>query len=211
MITFKDYVLEWWQEYLDTIPEEAAKQLMESEFIGEEETVDDYIGTAESCEAENCREWLSLQDDADQIYKLFFGYASKHEVDFTTEDFLYDMFLQNAGWYYANTNDTPSFARDFVADMATHAADYSHPQGFFEDLQHGCESGFIGMLIYNSDCKNIYIKHIDDMESYKEMIEESTGEPVANRKHIPHYTFMCWLCYEELGYGIARNLFPETF
>lgn len=68
----------------------------------------------------------------------------------------------------------------------------------------------IGMLIYNSDCKRIYIEHIDDMEEYAEQIYEEAGF-ISNKNGAPHYTHICWLCYEEFGYQIGRTLFPETF
>ena len=69
----------------------------------------------------------------------------------------------------------------------------------------------IGMLIYNSDCKEIYIEHIDDMEEFVKELESEMGEPIRNRDHLPHYTFVCWLCYEELAFRIARELFPDEF
>ena len=104
----------------------------------------------------------------------------------------------------------PSFAEDFLRDMAEHIEGYSNPLGFFNDLTHGCQSGMIGMLIYNSDCKRIYIEHIDDMEEYAEQIYEEAGF-ISNKNGAPHYTHICWLCYEEFGYQIGRTLFPETF
>lgn len=212
MTTFDEFVLSWWNNFLDNTTEETAKRIMENEFIGEEETVDDYIGITEDCEAQTCREWLGLQDDANQIYSIFFGYDSTSDYSAaSTEDFLEQMFMENAGWYAGPSGEMPSFAEEFVKDMAYHAAGYSNPLGFFEDLQNGCQSGMIGILIYNADCKEIYIKHIDDMEEYKSQLEDGMGEPIKNRTGAPHYTFMCWLCYEELGYNIARELFPETF
>lgn len=208
--TFKEYVLNWWEDYIEDADEATAKRIMENEFIGEEETVDDYIPE----DAENCKEWLLMQSDAEQIYKTFFGSEATDNLYDNlpdTETFLKEMFMNCANWY-DNPNNTskPSFAEDFVSDMAYHAQDYEMPLGFFEDLQHGCISGMIGMLIYNHDCKQIYIEHMDDMEEYKEELEEGLGEPIANRHHVPHYTFLCWLCYEELGFQIARTLYPDA-
>ena len=104
-----------------------------------------------------------------------------------------------------------AFSEKFIEDMAYHAEHYESPLGFFRDLTHGCQSGMIGMLIYNDDCKEIYIENIDDMEDYKMQIEEELGQLIANKNSLPHYTFMCWLCYEELGFHIARTLFPDDF
>lgn len=209
--TFDEHVLDWWSDYLDTCDEETARRIMENEFIGEEETVDDYIPE----EAESCLDWLENQTDADQIYKIFFGTEATDNVYDNvpdTQTLLTDIFMSCAGWYGdPDSKSKPSFAKDFVADMAYHAEDYGTPLGFFEDLRNGCQSGMIGMLIYNSDCKRIYIEHIDDMEDWKSEEEESLGDPIKNRDHIPHYTWMCWLCYEELGFQIAQTLFPNEF
>jgi len=69
----------------------------------------------------------------------------------------------------------------------------------------------IGMLIYNSDCQKIYGKYANDMETFKEEIEQELGVPIHNKSGVPHYTFVCWFCYEELGFQIARNLFEDEF
>lgn len=34
---------------------------------------------------------------------------------------------------------------------------------------------------------------------------------IENKHGAPHYTHICYLCYEEFGYQIGRALFPETF
>jgi hypothetical protein len=212
MITFEEYVLNWWSDFLEDITEKTAKRIMDDAFIGEEESVDDYVGTAKDSEAKSCREWLRQQNDVDTIYSTFFGYNKQlDDSKISTEDFLEQVFLENVMWPMGPAEVMPSFAEEFVQDMAYHAAEYGDPLCFFNDLRHGCQSGMIGMLIYNSDCKDIYIKHIDDMEEYKTQLEDDMDECIRNRTGAPHYTFMCWLCYEELGFSIARNLFPDTF
>lgn len=209
--TFDEHVLDWWAEFLSNTDEATAKRIMENEFIGEEETVDDYIPE----DYDSCLHFLELQTDADQIYKIFFGTEATDNIYDNvpdTQGFLTEVFMSCAGWYgEPDSVSKPSFAKDFVADMAYHAEDYDTPLSFFEDLQHGCQSGMIGMLIYNSDCKDIYIEHLDDMEAWKSEEEESLGEPIVNREKIHHYVWMCWLCYEELGFQIARTLFPDEF
>ena len=83
-------------------------------------------------------------------------------------------------------------------------------KSFLEDLQKGgCISGMIGEFIYHNDCKAFYIKHLEDLEGIKEDLEEAFGEPVANRYKLPHYTFLCWLCFEEYCYGIYRDVFEQ--
>lgn len=83
-------------------------------------------------------------------------------------------------------------------------------KSFFEDLQYGgCQSGMIGDFIYNSDCKDFYIKHLDELEEFKEDLEDSLGEPIQNSKKLPHYTFMCWIGFEEYCYDLYRTIFED--
>lgn len=83
-------------------------------------------------------------------------------------------------------------------------------KSFFNDLQRGgCMSGMIGDFIYNSDCKDFYIKHIDDLEEMKSDLEEQLGEPITDRHQLPHYTFLCWLCFEEYCYDLYRTIFEN--
>nr|WP_315242109.1 hypothetical protein [uncultured Flavobacterium sp.] len=83
-------------------------------------------------------------------------------------------------------------------------------KSFLEDLQQGgCVSGMIGEFIYHSDCKAFYIKHLDDLENIRKELEDSFGTPVANRYDSPHYTFMCWLCFEEYCYNIYCSVFEN--
>ncbi|WP_347053613.1 DUF7222 domain-containing protein [Flavobacterium olei] len=83
-------------------------------------------------------------------------------------------------------------------------------KSFLEDLQRmGCISGMIGDFIYHTDCKNFYIKHLDDLENIREEIEDSLGEAVKNRHRLPHYTFMCWLCFEEYCFDLYGSTFEK--
>jgi hypothetical protein len=83
-------------------------------------------------------------------------------------------------------------------------------KSFFEDLQHGgCISGIIGDFIYNDDCKNFYVQHIDDLEEMKEDLENNIGEPINNRNKLPHYTFVVWLCFEEYCYDLYNTIFEN--
>ena len=82
-------------------------------------------------------------------------------------------------------------------------------KSFLEDMRHGCQSGMIGDFIYHADCKAFYIKHIDDLEEMKEEMEDQMGEPITDRMKLPHYTFLCWLCFEEYCYDLYRTLFDN--
>jgi hypothetical protein len=81
---------------------------------------------------------------------------------------------------------------------------------FLEDLQHGgCISGMISEFIYHSDCKALYSTHLEDLENIKNDLEDGLGEPIPNRFKSPHYTFICWLCFEEYCYTIYSSVFDN--
>ena len=81
-------------------------------------------------------------------------------------------------------------------------------KSYLNDLQKaGCQSGMVSEFIYNSDCKDFYIKHIDELEQIKEDLEDSLGELIQNKNSLPHYTFICWLCFEEYCYDLYNNNF----
>jgi hypothetical protein len=83
-------------------------------------------------------------------------------------------------------------------------------KSFFDDLQKGgCMSGIIGDFIYHSDCKDFYIKHIEDLEDFKEELEYQLGQPIQNRHKIVHYTFVVWLCFEEYCYDLYNTIFEN--
>jgi len=81
-------------------------------------------------------------------------------------------------------------------------------KAFFLDLQQGgCVSGMISEFIYHTDCKEFYIDHIDDLENIRTELEEAIGEPIENRFQAPHYTFVCWLCFEEYCFDLYSRLY----
>lgn len=81
-------------------------------------------------------------------------------------------------------------------------------KSFFEDLQRsGCICGMVGAFIYHADCKSFYIEHLDDLENIKSDLEKTLGLPIPNRLQLHHYTFMCWLCFEEYCFDIYRSIF----
>ncbi len=104
--------------------------------------------------------------------------------------------------------------KDFDAIILNHLSNYGKNKealkSFFEDLQKGgCQSGFISEFIYHNDCKDFYIKHIDALEDFKAELEEQLGEPIKNRQNLPHYTFMCWLTFEEYNYQLYNAVFEQ--
>jgi hypothetical protein len=101
------------------------------------------------------------------------------------------------------------FNKIILSDLASYDGTKKEQlKSFLEDLHNGgCMSGIISEFIYHVDCKKFYIEHLDDLENIREEIEDSLGEPVKNTHRLPHYTFMCWLCFEEYCFDIYRNSF----
>lgn len=110
-----------------------------------------------------------------------------------------------------------SFADEFNAIIERKAEQYdtsedelNNLKGFLEDMQKGgCQSGMISEFIYHADCKAFYIAHLDDLEEFKTELDDSIGEPIQNRQNLPHYTFICWLVFEEYCYNLYSNLFEN--
>lgn len=203
-MAFHEYVTNWFHELVEDhkSDNEWCEDLFSQLGYNEPEYLD---------EGETCYDFLMAMSDENEIYESLFGYDSKVKCldDLTdTEGFLTAMFEKIGKDYIAKYG----FAGELLEDMVGQCLAYANPIDFFDDLQHGgCQSGMIGMFIYNTDCKRFYVDHIDSMESFVEDFEEELGEPIRNNLHIPHYTFVCWLCYEELALRIARELWEDEF
>lgn len=100
---------------------------------------------------------------------------------------------------YAEYPVSRVFNKIILSDLGSyHGTKKEQLKSFLEDLQRmGCISGMIGDFIYHADCKNFYIKHLDDLENIREEIEDSLGEAVKNRHRLP-ITLLC------VGYA-SRN------
>lgn len=206
MKTFEEYILDWWNKYIPQQDEETLKTLMEN-VIGEEECIDDYIPS----EAKSIEDWLLNKMTANDIYEKYFVYKSNRpSPDNMPEcvEFIQDMLMENVTWPDGNDSTKPSFAEEYTYDMAEHIAERDTPFDFFDEItSHGCQSGLIGMLIYNNDCKDIYIRHLDDMEDYKALLDDEYGL-IKNQEGLPHYVFMTWLCYEDMAWRLFESLYP---
>ena len=71
-------------------------------------------------------------------------------------------------------------------------------------LNHGCQSGMVGKLIYYTDTKKFYLKHIDEIDELKNDLEESLGEPL--KIGYPLYNWLALFGYEEMARKIADEL-----
>ena len=203
-MTFHEYVTDWFHELVEQ--HESDKEWCEDLFsqLGYNEA--EYLD-----EGETCYDFLMAMSDENEIYEALFGYEAKvKNLDDLpdTEGFLSAMFKEVGKQYIKDYY----FAEELLEDMSEECDGYTNPIGFFQDLQQGgCGSGMIGMFIYNTDCRNFYVKNIDSMEEFVEEFEDELGCPIKNENRLPHYTFICWLCYEELAYRIARELWDDKF
>lgn len=110
---------------------------------------------------------------------------------------------------YAEFDVCQAFNKIILSDLGSYDGTKKEQlKSFLEDLQNGgCMSGMISEFIYHADCKKFYIQHLDDLENIREDLEDSLGEAIKNRHRLPHYTFMCWLCFEEYCFEIYRSHF----
>lgn len=212
MNTFSDYVTSWFHKFLKKHEDEEGFDLSLLNALLElkdNETANDFL------DSDSTPLDCLLSMEAAEIYPKFFGYdrvqgLGKMFPDIPdTEKFLRRAFLNALeDLQYADF----SFSREFAEDMASIASGYSDPSNFFVDLQHGgCQSGMTGMFIYDSDCLAFYGKHANSLENFKENLEEEMGTEIHNTSDVYHYTWICWLCYEELGHQIAQYLWPDKF
>ena len=110
----------------------------------------------------------------------------------------------------SNEIERYDFAEEFLEDMAEYMAYFPDPTVWLNDLiSCGCVTGMVSKLIYNSDCKELYVKYIDSMEELKSDLEDEIGEVIKSTNNLPHYTFLCWLCYEELGRMVYDKIEEE--
>lgn len=207
---FDKHIIEWFHEYLENHKENNDLLLSLINILVvklDDESVDDIL------DGQTPIEYLMDYDDTEQIYEKLFHHAESDCLkDIPDSDkFISTMLKKSVKELGLDKYD---FTDEFIDDMAYHICDYSNPLGFFQDLSHGgCISGMIGMLIYHSDCLELYGKYAVSMEEYKEDMEEELGEPIRQKSDNStyHYTWMCWLCYEELAYSIARYLYEDEF
>ena len=205
---FEEYVTSWFHEYVENHKDN--EDLMLSLFNAicprdKGDSLSDWLD-----EDQTICDWL-MDCSAEDIYSSLFGWSGGDCFDGMpdTEEFVAEM-LKDA-CKELNLNEY-EFVDEFVEDMACHITNYDNPLYFFQDLQNGgCASGMIGMLIYNSDCLALYGKYANDLEEFREELEDEIGSPIERDRNIRHYVWICWLCYEELGYQIARYLFEDKF
>ncbi|MFN4247922.1 MAG: hypothetical protein ACK4EY_09360 [Flavipsychrobacter sp.] len=91
------------------------------------------------------------------------------------------------------------------AVVAQEALDYDTVTGFFTDLlQHGCQSGMIGQLIYYSDTHQFYDTHYNEIEDLRYDLEQSLGEALKPQSDLKNW--YAWFGFEETARQVADEL-----
>ena len=60
------------------------------------------------------------------------------------------------------------------------------------------DSGIVGEVIYHHDCKEIFLKHYDEITERIEEIEEENGCKLDDKNNLPLHTFYVWVFYEDI-------------
>lgn len=203
---FDKYVTRWFHDYI--LDHEEDEDLLLSLFNtivdrDEDDSLDEWLD-----ENETVCDYL-MRCSADEIYsKILCDNALFDDLP-DTESFLKDMLKEAAN---EEGLEKYSFCDEFVEDIATELIEYENPLIFFQSLQNnGCQSGMIGLLVYNSDCLAIYGRHCNDMEEFREDLEDETGTSIHANRNTYRYVWLCWLCYEEFAFRIGRYLFENDF
>ncbi len=91
------------------------------------------------------------------------------------------------------------------AEVAREALDYENIIDFFQDLQRcGCQSGFIGSLIYYRDTHAFYDRHYDEIEELRWDLEDSLGQPLQIKGDLKNW--FAWFGFEETAFHISKEL-----
>ena len=89
-------------------------------------------------------------------------------------------------------------------DVLSEALEHDEPKMFFEDLlQHGCQSGMVGGLIYYTDTAKFYDDHYDQIEELREQYLEEIGEFPQIKGDLKNW--FAWFAFEET----ARKLYID--
>lgn len=102
--------------------------------------------------------------------------------------------------------DNYSFSEELKEIYKDHIESYPGVDDFFSDLAYGgCRSGMMGEFVYTQDCKEFYVKHMDDLEDYKRDIENDLGESITD-DDLTHPELVTWLVVEEVARRVSDEL-----
>ena len=95
-----------------------------------------------------------------------------------------------------------SLRAEVAAEALEHSGDIV---SFFTDLlQHGCQSGMVGKLVYYSDTHKFYDKYYNEIEGLRYDLEEFFGFPLQPKGDLKNW--FAWMAFEETARIIADEL-----
>ena len=100
-----------------------------------------------------------------------------------------------------NDNALNNYVIDYILADYTTDADI---KSYFHDMQNGCQSGFIGELIYTKDAQAFFDKFYEEIEELRTEWENDLGEPVQS--HYDLKNDLAWFAWEMTSSRIENNL-----
>ena len=96
-----------------------------------------------------------------------------------------------------------------MREVITDLLDSDTPEQYARDtLQSGCSSGNVSALIYYTDTRAFYIKHLEEIDELIAQIETDTGAPLTPSS--PRYNWCAWLAYEETARAVLGEIGIEV-
>lgn len=85
------------------------------------------------------------------------------------------------------------------------ALDYHNPKNFFQDLlNHGCQSGMVGGLVYYKDTHAFFEENYSEIEEIRTDYEFETGQELIVVGDLKN--FLAWFAFERTAQLLADEL-----
>ena len=106
-------------------------------------------------------------------------------------------------------NIIQNYPNTIRAEVASAALNYGCDiENFFSDLlNHGCQSGLVGQLIYYSDTHKFFDKYYNEIEDLRLEFEDEMGAPLQPKGDLKNW--FTWFAFEETARKIAEELAIE--
>lgn len=153
-----------------------------------------------------------LSIDVKRIYWFILsGYSDAFVTETESKDFRRKTFMQAVDEKEFGKCDVFSLSYRYIQTMVNGTERMDSLYSYFQMIEDkGVGTDLSAELFNYTDCRNLYILYMDEMEAIKDYVEQ-TAKTIYRPKGIPRYAFMCRFCFEELASSIARNLFPDKY
>ena len=204
MNEFEKFVLDWYIDYLRDNQDNKEAMLKLYNAFSEDRKYDKL--KEYPSDDDHLFEVLENINYADVIYSNLFYYRKSDDSNIPNTDvFLRDIL---GDVVHIFDLDMYNFCDDFIEIIINEIMNYDKPKSFFEDLQYGgCVAGLISDFIYNSDCLDFYKKYANDLECFKENLEDEYGMEIKQKEGVYYYVWIVWLSFEEFCSKLYNYLF----